>query len=385
MVTTKLPTRIPNAATTDVSKDVIVKTLRKIGLDGRSAEVLGNMIDSAEDLERVSGNSKPHAMRARMIQLEATARKNKTVLKQMMEEHEGLARQHSSIAAALEEIHSIERAHAKYHLSMHAAHCGDIELALSDPSTIMVPRADLDDSEQEWIVRAVRLKMQSLDQNHLWVTDFLPLHITAVDSFSGGQDASTGDTPVYFDQGIALVTWTLGGSGAWPASAKSTGSIPGLAEANLLDGETFTLIGNRTAQAALNTAIFEYRKDGGPATAGNYLIAIEVGDTAAQVAAKTAAVINSIRATDMKLAISATVDGTDVDLEQDVPGDDGDTVIAFTVADVGFVPTDFTGGAADKVELTLRVESAPGEADDKVPFGVAVPPAGGVKLRLVGV
>jgi hypothetical protein len=303
-------------------------------------------------------------------------------LKQIKEEHSALFTKVRELSATVQVVANTQSGHNRFHESMHGAHVGDVEMQFDIPDTILVPIAELDASEQDWITKSVRCKLQSKDLNHLWITEFYNVLLAATDTFTGGQDASTGPASVTLKSGVGLGTRKFGGSGTWPASAKSTAAITCVAASAINNGETLTLIGNRTAQAALNTAVCEYRKDGGAQTAGRYLIAIDAADTAAQVATKTADVINGICHADMKLKIKATANVADVDLEQVIPGTDGDTVVADTVTDAGYLTPDFTGGAGDKVELTYSVESSVGAGDDKFPFGVAVAP---VTIRLVGV
>ena len=153
-------------------------------------------------------------------------------------------------------------------------------------------------------------------------------------------------------------TWDTdeGSTKNYQTGTKSTGSIACVAKANLVDGETFTL------EDALGVSkVFEFDVSGDGVTEGNISVNVSEDTTADDIAARCRTRINSV----VGLTISAGVTGSTVDLTQDHALVAGDTSIADTVTDAGFVPTDFSGGA-DRDYVTVPIQVA---ADNKLPFG----------------
>ena len=119
-------------------------------------------------------------------------------------------------------------------------------------------------------------------------------------------------------------------------SAKATGTINALAEAQLLDGETFSL-----SDGINRPVLFEFDKNG--AVQGtNVRIALTAGSTSTVVADAMVAAINGVPGS---LSITAVRSARQVLLTHDSPGGFGNQVLTEQVANVGFSVFGMSGGA----------------------------------------
>jgi len=121
----------------------------------------------------------------------------------------------------------------------------------------------------------------------------------------------------------------------------ATGSlaIPAGGGAAIIDGETFTL-----TNAAGTATVFEFDVGGGGIT-GDVAVVITGAENQAALSALVFAAINTAG-----IDITAVDGGTAVTLTQDTAGTAGNVTITDTVADVGFVPSGFSGGTDVPVE-----------------------------------
>ncbi|HUV38778.1 MAG TPA: hypothetical protein VMY39_04150, partial [Planctomycetota bacterium] len=127
------------------------------------------------------------------------------------------------------------------------------------------------------------------------------------------------------------------------AGVQATGSITHVAQASMVDGETFTL-----DDGVNPPTTFEYDQTGTNVPApGNIEIDISGDTTAITVEATTIAAINSVAAT---LLITASGAGTGVTNLTNVNPGAFNTAILETVADAGFIVAGMTGGVAETTE-----------------------------------
>ena len=133
-------------------------------------------------------------------------------------------------------------------------------------------------------------------------------------------------------------------------SGKARGQIVAVAKASLIDEETFVL--NDGTNPAVTFA-FDFADDGvlGGATA----VLLSAAVTATDVADAMRTAINGVGA---GLAITAFGTGTTVYLRNDAIGVAGNTTITDTVANAGFIPTNFTTGAATAYTTLANVGTA---------------------------
>ena len=122
---------------------------------------------------------------------------------------------------------------------------------------------------------------------------------------------------------------------------QATGSITAVAEASLVDGETFTLDDGVNAPT-----VFEIDVGGGGVVAGNVAVVIAAMDADTVVAAAILAAINSV--TTLLITGSALV-GALIPLTNVGPGA-FNTAIVTTVADAGFLLVGMSGGVAETTE-----------------------------------
>ncbi len=154
--------------------------------------------------------------------------------------------------------------------------------------------------------------------------------------------------------GTCSATCQSGGS-----AAAASGTITTVSEANLVDGETFTL--DDGANAA---TVFEIDMDGN-ITAGNVKVDVSTDVNANQVRDRIIAAINGVTTT---LTITASSGGTaKVNLVNDTASALGNTTSAEIVGDPDFVLTDMTGGVgadcADGTGCTSNADCASGTCD----------------------
>lgn len=126
----------------------------------------------------------------------------------------------------------------------------------------------------------------------------------------------------------------------------AAGFITTVIQANIVDGETFTL------DDGINPpVVFEFDKAGDGVTPGNTPVNIVAAVTANDV---RDAIISAINGVGALLLMTATDGGAaTVTLTQDVGGTHGNTTQTETVANVGFVLTDMTGAG----DASFRVEA----------------------------
>jgi hypothetical protein len=132
--------------------------------------------------------------------------------------------------------------------------------------------------------------------------------------------------------------------------AVATGSITTVAEASLVDGETFTLDDGTTS------VTFEFDLAGGDGVAGGN-VAVVLGGAATADDVRDAIIL---AITGSALGITAADGGAaTVDLTNDTVGTVGNTTSAETVANGTFAVTDMTGGAdADSLTAAEAVQDA---------------------------
>jgi phage tail sheath protein FI len=122
----------------------------------------------------------------------------------------------------------------------------------------------------------------------------------------------------------------------------ATGTITTVAEASLIDGETFTL------DDGVNPAItFEFDVGGGGVVAGNVAVVIAAMDTADVVRDAIITAVNGEAAAGNILIRAADGGAATVDLTHARTGVVGNQAITDTVADAGFVVVGMAGGTAD--------------------------------------
>jgi len=136
-----------------------------------------------------------------------------------------------------------------------------------------------------------------------------------------------------------------------PTGVAATGSITTVAGSALVDTETFTL------NDGVNTpTVFEFDSGGG-VTGGHTAVTFTGGMTADQVRDAIISAVNGVTTT---LLITASSGGAaTVTLTHDRKGTVGNRTLSETVADAGFVITNMTGGAGDKVTLSVSASETP--------------------------
>ncbi len=138
---------------------------------------------------------------------------------------------------------------------------------------------------------------------------------------------------------VAVAKADLGGT-------KATATITCIAKADMLDGETVTLI-----DAEGTDVIFEFDVTGDGVAYPHVQVDISAAVSAGDVATDLAAAIEAA-----SILVSATADGADVDLVQDLRGVEGNTIVSETVVDTDFLVTNFTGGLA--IETFTLIDAA---------------------------
>ena len=114
----------------------------------------------------------------------------------------------------------------------------------------------------------------------------------------------------------------------------ANGSITTVAKANLVDGETFTLIDPAA------TYVFEFDVNGTGVTAGRVQVNVSTDTTAADVRDR---IITAINASGIQIR-GFEAGAATVGLISTVPGTGSNTTSAETVVDAGFAITDMAGG-----------------------------------------
>ena len=226
---------------------------------------------------------------------------------------------------------------------------------VSDASVLVVkgPRtwliADLNAATAGSTKQTYRVQLESADSpGRIQDWSAITLSITPAETVADADvGVPTAPATVVLRGGVAEFELTpdtdAGVTKTYINGTKSTGDLTCVAGADLVKGDAFSL-----ENALGDTANFEYTDDG-TGTKGRILIAFSGSDTADDVAVATRAAINGI-----PLRITASGASATVALTQDIAGAAGDTTITESVADAGFLKTDFASGAAtDAFGFTL--------------------------------
>jgi hypothetical protein len=138
---------------------------------------------------------------------------------------------------------------------------------------------------------------------------------------------------------VAVAVADLGGT-------KAEATITCIAQADMVDGQTLTLI-----DAEGTEVVFEFDVNGTGVAYPHVQVDISGETTDAEVAIVLAAAING-----SVLEITATPATADVELVQNIRGVEGNTIVSETVADTDFIVTNFTGGQA--IETFTLIDAA---------------------------
>jgi hypothetical protein len=121
----------------------------------------------------------------------------------------------------------------------------------------------------------------------------------------------------------------------------STATIQFIAQASMVDGETVTLRDGRNSIAT----VFEFDKTGNGVTAGRVAVDISTAVTADDCANAFRTACNAVGDT-LRITCGTPTSGL-VTLTNDHKGSHGNTTVSETVANAGFIKTNFTGGVTD--------------------------------------
>lgn len=144
------------------------------------------------------------------------------------------------------------------------------------------------------------------------------------------------------------ITYTAGY--ATPNHAFSEGSLTVVAQANLVDGETFTI-----DDGSNPAVVFEYDVTGDGVTAGNVAVDVSGDTSVAQVRSTTLVAINEAPLLDVEgVAGEAGV----IELTHIHPGSLGNIALTETVADAGFLVSGMSGGNGGPNPLPGEIEQA---------------------------
>ena len=272
---------------------------------------------------------------------------------------------------------------SKQHRELCSALGGKIQLAMSNPETVVIPAGASGSAKKMFHAFLQHTKFKN---KHSWIR-CLHLPVSVADTLTNGQAASVLTSELVIADGGSILAEVTLGAGTWVAGVASTGQLQVGTGANLVNGDKYTLVGNGRVGGV--TKVFEFVDAlSALSTYTNIPVIYDAGDDADAVAVKLADAINRVRTLGADpLKITAVAGTGVVDLTQDVVGTDGDTSVTEAVAHVSFTAFDFgdvgngmTAGAGDKVEVTVAVESSIGAGDGKTPYGVAIAP---VVVRIV--